>query len=138
MRNMCACLTPNCYFVTCMCPCESPFKRGLSCDKLVFSVRFVASVSNGWCCRPGEGSLLPLWQFACAQGRKHVTSMCWSSLYADQFAVGYGSFHYHRQGTGAISIFSLKNPSHAELTITTTSGGDAARPSGRPYSTAAA
>lgn len=48
--------------------------------------------------------------------------MCWSSLYADQFAVGYGSFHYQRQGTGAISIFSLKNPSHAETTITTESG----------------
>jgi hypothetical protein len=48
--------------------------------------------------------------------------MCWSSLYADQFAVGYGSFHYQRQGTGAISIFSLKNPSHAEITITTESG----------------
>jgi len=74
-------------------------------------------------CRPSEGSLLPLWQFVCELGRKHVTSMCWSSLYADQFAVGYGSFHYQRQGTGAISIFSLKNPSHAELTITTESGG---------------
>ncbi len=73
-------------------------------------------------CRPLEGSLLPLWQFVCEQGRKHVTSMCWSSLYADQFAVGYGSFHYQRQGTGAISIFSLKNPSHAELTVTTESG----------------
>ena len=73
-------------------------------------------------CRPGEGSLLPLWQFVCEQGRKHVTSLCWSSLYADQFAVGYGSFHYQRQGTGAISIFSLKNPSHAEVTITTESG----------------
>lgn len=48
--------------------------------------------------------------------------MCWSSLYADQFAVGYGSFHYQRQGTGAISVFSLKNPSHAEVTLTTESG----------------
>jgi hypothetical protein len=76
--------------------------------------------------RPGEGSLLPLWQFVCEQGRKHVTSMCWSSMYADQFAVGYGSFHYQRQGTGAISIFSLKNPSHAEVTLTTESGAWAA------------
>ena len=48
--------------------------------------------------------------------------MCWSSLYSDQFAVGYGSFHYQKQGTGAVSVFSLKNPSHAERTITTQSG----------------
>lgn len=51
-----------------------------------------------------------------------MTSMCWSSLYSDQFAVGYGSFHYQKQGTGAVSVFSLKNPSHAERTITTQSG----------------
>ncbi|KAF6261307.1 WD40-repeat-containing domain protein [Scenedesmus sp. NREL 46B-D3] len=72
--------------------------------------------------KPGEGSLLPLWQFKCEKGKKHVTSICWSSLYSDQFAVGYGSFHYQKQGTGAFSVFSLKNPSHAERTITTQSG----------------
>lgn len=73
--------------------------------------------------RPGEGSLLPLWQFRCDAGkRKHVTSLCWSSLYADQFAVGYGSFHFAKQGAGAVAVFSLKNPSHPELTISTESG----------------
>ncbi|WIA12351.1 hypothetical protein OEZ85_012402 [Tetradesmus obliquus] len=72
--------------------------------------------------KPGEGSLLPLWQFKCEKSKKHVTSICWSSLYSDQFAVGYGSFQYQKQGTGAVSVFSLKNPSHAERTITTQSG----------------
>jgi hypothetical protein len=86
------------------------------CEQGIFTQRLSLS------CRPGEGSLLPLWQFKCEKSKKHVTSICWSSLYSDQFAVGYGSFHYQKQGTGAVSVFSLKNPSHAERTITTQSG----------------
>lgn len=73
-------------------------------------------------CRPSEGSLLPLWAFKCERGRKHVTCLAWSTAYSDQLAVGYGSFNYARQGVGGVAIFSLKNPSHAERSIATSSG----------------
>ncbi|GBF93018.1 dynein intermediate chain [Raphidocelis subcapitata] len=72
--------------------------------------------------RPGEGSLLPLWTFKCPRGRKHVTSIAWSPAYTDMFAVGYGSFHFHRQTGGLVAIHSLKNPAAAENVFVTASG----------------
>jgi hypothetical protein len=38
------------------------------------------------------------------------------------FAVGYGSYHSQRQGTGLVAVCSLKNPSHPERSIVTDSG----------------
>ncbi len=73
--------------------------------------------------RPGEGSLLPLWRFPCLRGTKNVTSLCWSPLYMDLFAVGYGSYHFLKQGGGLVAIWSLKNPTHPELMLTLDSGG---------------
>lgn len=73
--------------------------------------------------RPGEGTLLPLWKFFDERvKKKHVTSLCWNSRYTDLFAVGYGSFDYQRQGSGAVCCFSVKNPSHPESYFTTESG----------------
>ncbi len=41
--------------------------------------------------RPGEGTMLPLWRFTSEKAkRRQVTSICWSPLYTDLFAVGYG------------------------------------------------
>jgi len=38
------------------------------------------------------------------------------------FAVAYGSYHFLRQGTGAIALCSLKQPSHPEAMYVTDSG----------------
>ncbi len=74
-------------------------------------------------CRPGEGSLLPLWKFASDKSkRRQVTSICWNPLYDDMFAVGYGSYEFLKQSSGLIHIYSLKNPSHPEYTFNTESG----------------
>ena len=48
--------------------------------------------------RPGEGTMLPLWRFTCEKAkRRQVTSICWSPLYIDMFAVGYGSYEFLKQ-----------------------------------------
>ncbi|MEW5300579.1 MAG: hypothetical protein WDW36_003498 [Sanguina aurantia] len=73
--------------------------------------------------RPGEGSLLPLWKFTNEKAkRRAVTSICWNPLYQDLFAVGYGSYEFLKQGSGLISIYSLKNPSHPEFSFGCESG----------------
>lgn len=69
--------------------------------------------------RQGEGTLLPLWHDPSFRNpsmkRKHVTALCWNPRHVDMFAVGYGSFDFHRQGKGDICIFSLKNPTEPEV-----------------------
>jgi len=73
--------------------------------------------------RPGEGSLLPLWKFQSVKSkRRQVTAICWNPMYADLFAVGYGSYEFLKQASGLICIYSLKNPSHPEFTFSTESG----------------
>lgn len=42
--------------------------------------------------RDQEGTLLPLWKFACDKAKKlSVTSLTWNKKYTDLFAVAYGS-----------------------------------------------
>ena len=42
--------------------------------------------------------MLPLWRFTCEKAkRRQVTSICWSPLYTDLFAVGYGSYEFLKQ-----------------------------------------
>ena len=73
--------------------------------------------------RQGEGTLLPLWRFVTGHAlRKQATSVCWNPRYADLFAVGYGSYDFSKQGSGMISLFSLKNTSFPECTLRTESG----------------
>lgn len=69
------------------------------------------------------GRLLPLWNFVyMKEKKKQVTSVCWSPKFPDLFVVGYGSYDFSHQGPGLIACFTLKNPSHPELTFTTDSG----------------
>lgn len=73
--------------------------------------------------RTREGSLLPLWGFNKeVKKKKNVTAICWSPLYMDMFAVGYGSYNFQKQAAGVIEVFSLKNPLHPEFTLATDSG----------------
>lgn len=71
----------------------------------------------------GTGFFLPLWHFtfdACR--RKTVSSIAWNPLHTDMFAVGYGSYNFMKQTTGAICVYTLKNTSHPEHTFTLPSG----------------
>lgn len=71
----------------------------------------------------GHGTLEPLWKFnhpLCK--RKTVTALGWSSKYSDLFAVGFGSYDFHKQMSGTILCYTLKNTSHPEYTITTEAG----------------
>ena len=71
-----------------------------------------------------EGTLYPLWQFK-VDGKdwKEVTCLCWNHLYTDLFAVGYGSYDFYAQpDEGMICLFSLKNCSHPEFTLTVPAG----------------
>lgn len=55
--------------------------------------------------RTREGSLLPLWAFNKEnKKRKNVTAICWSPLYLDMFAVGYGSYNFQKQAGGIIEV----------------------------------
>ena len=73
--------------------------------------------------RHGEGTLLPLWRFSFDLTRKkQVTSICWNSSHEDMFAVGYGSYNFLQQRSGAICCFSLKNTSYPEYIFPTESG----------------
>ncbi len=51
-----------------------------------------------------------------------VTALCWNPQYLDLFAVGYGSYDFLKQSAGLINIYSLKNPSHPEFSLSTESG----------------
>ncbi|KAK9796666.1 hypothetical protein WJX73_002635 [Symbiochloris irregularis] len=73
--------------------------------------------------RQDEGTLLPLWKFFTDRARrKQVTALAWNPEYSDLFATGYGSFDYHKQGSGLVACFSLKNPGHPEYHVHTPSG----------------
>jgi len=72
----------------------------------------------------GEGSLLPLWSFACeAAKRRAVTALAWHPAYDDLFAVGYGSFDFLRPVAGLVALFSLKCPSQPEALLPLPDGG---------------
>lgn len=71
----------------------------------------------------GKGTMLPLWRFIFEGGKKlAVTSSTWSNNYNDLFAVGYGSFNFAKQNSGALILYSCKNPSHPEYIYETDSG----------------
>eukprot|EP00831_Metopus_contortus_P047799 TRINITY_DN3871_c0_g2_i4.p1 TRINITY_DN3871_c0_g2~~TRINITY_DN3871_c0_g2_i4.p1 ORF type:complete len:767 (+),score=141.83 TRINITY_DN3871_c0_g2_i4:212-2302(+) len=63
-----------------------------------------------------HATVLPLWRIYYSKTlRKQVTSICWNPKYRDLFAVGYGSYEFQKNiSTGAICVFTLKNPSHPE------------------------
>lgn len=86
-----------------------------------------------------DGNLLPLWKFTGSDkiggGRrtKEVTACVWNPKYTDLFAVGYGSYEFNKQGTGAVLCFTLKNafpspssgpafPAHPEFSMQLDSG----------------
>merc|ERR1711937_673659 len=54
--------------------------------------------------------------------RKQVTALRWNPLYADLFAVGFGSYDFMRQGTGVICCYSLKNTRYPEYVFNTDAG----------------
>jgi WD40 repeat protein len=69
------------------------------------------------------GSLLPLWKFQFQKEKqKQVTAVCWSPIFPDLFAVGYGSYDFSHQGPGMVVLFTLKNPSFPEFIYQTESG----------------
>jgi len=73
--------------------------------------------------RDGQGTLLPLWKFNAEQTKKMaVTSTTWSNQYCDLFAAGYGSFNFSKQSSGALMLYSCKNPSYPEYSFLTDSG----------------
>jgi len=70
-----------------------------------------------------KGTMLPLWRFIFDGGRKlAVTSTTWSKTYRDLFAVGYGSFNFAKQASGALVLYSCKNPTNPEYIFETESG----------------
>ena len=68
-------------------------------------------------------TVLPLWRIYYGKIlKKQVTTICWNPRYRDLFAVGYGSYEFQKNNnSGAICIFSLKNPSHPEYYFETPS-----------------
>ena len=70
-----------------------------------------------------HATVLPLWRIYYGKIlKKQVTSICWNPKYRDLFAVGYGSYEFQKNMTsGAICVFSLKNPSHPEYYFETPS-----------------
>ncbi|XP_058796099.1 dynein intermediate chain 2, ciliary isoform X2 [Phymastichus coffea] len=73
--------------------------------------------------KDGEGSLLPLWKFNYEKTKKHdVTDLCFNTRYYDLFAVAFGSMTFDNpMPSGAVCLFSLKNPSYPEWICTTDS-----------------
>lgn len=70
-----------------------------------------------------SGSLLPLWKFQFQKEKqKQITAVCWSPIFPDLFAVGYGSYDFSHQGPGMVVLFTLKNPSFPEFIYQTESG----------------
>lgn len=67
--------------------------------------------------------LLHLWTFKySASKKKMVTALAWNPSHNDLFAVGYGSYDFHKQTNGLICIFTLKTTAHPERNITVESG----------------
>jgi dynein intermediate chain 1 len=77
------------------------------CDDIIDDFKYWEDASDQY---RDEGNLLPLWRFFSDKVRKkEVTSIAWNPKFTDLFAVGYGSYDFLRQGTGAVLCFSLKN-----------------------------
>ena len=51
-----------------------------------------------------------------------MTALAWNPRHGDLFAAGYGSYDFLRQAGGSVACFTLKNPSHPECLLTTSSG----------------
>ena len=65
-------------------------------EEIAMDFKYWEDVSDSF--RPGEGTLLPLWRFTSDRAkRRQVTAICWSPLYQDMFAVGYGSYEFLKQ-----------------------------------------
>eukprot|EP00051_Salpingoeca_urceolata_P013284 m.166338 g.166338 ORF g.166338 m.166338 type:complete len:740 (-) comp17751_c0_seq9:195-2414(-) len=90
-------------------------------DEIISDFAFYDDPSDDF--KEGEGTVLPLWKFAFSKTKKMtVTAVVWNPRYPDMFAVGYGSYDFVNQAGGSVLVFSLKNPSHPEYHISTTSG----------------
>ncbi|VEN52191.1 unnamed protein product, partial [Callosobruchus maculatus] len=74
--------------------------------------------------RDEEGTLLPLWKFTYDKTKKHtVTDIEWNPFYYDLFAVCFGFLEYMKPlETGAVCLFTLKNPSFPDYICMTDSG----------------
>ena len=72
-----------------------------------------------------HSSIKQLWTFKYGPAykkNKMVTALCWNTKHFDLFAVGYGSYNFHKQTSGLICIFSLKSSAHPEKVINCESG----------------
>eukprot|EP00887_Chlorella_sp_A99_P003522 scaffold7.g3522.t1 len=73
--------------------------------------------------RQQEGTLLPLWPFACGRVRgRAVTALAWSPRYFDLFAAGYGSYDFAAPTAGLVVCYSLKSPGAPEAAFSTPAG----------------
>eukprot|EP00038_Savillea_parva_P008024 m.174145 g.174145 ORF g.174145 m.174145 type:complete len:742 (-) comp13793_c0_seq1:370-2595(-) len=71
----------------------------------------------------GGSSVLPLWKFSTSEYKRHnVTCVSFIPGSSDLIVVGFGSYDYLKQGTGAVACFSFKNPVTPEFLIPTESG----------------
>jgi dynein intermediate chain 1 len=70
-----------------------------------------------------HATVLPLWRiYYYKASKKQVTSISWNPKYRDLFAVGYGSYEFQKNiSSGAICVFTLKNPNHPEYFFETPS-----------------
>jgi dynein intermediate chain 1 len=90
-------------------------------DDITQDFKFWEDASDQY--REGEGTLLPLWKFQNDKAKKkHVTAVKWNPEFGDLFAVGYGSYDFMKQGSGMLSLYSLKNPSFPEFFCSTDTG----------------
>jgi dynein intermediate chain 1 len=72
-------------------------------EEIAMDFKYWEDVSDSY--RPGEGTLLPLWRFTSERAkRRQVTAICWSPLYQDLFAVGYGSYDFLKQVGQVVSV----------------------------------
>ncbi|KAH9524710.1 hypothetical protein Btru_027600 [Bulinus truncatus] len=90
-------------------------------DDIAQDFKYWEDVSDEY--RDQEGTLLPLWKFSFEKAKKlAITSVCWSPMYKDLFAVSCGSYDFMKQGSGLIIFWTLKNPSFPECYFETDSG----------------
>ncbi|XP_059161698.1 dynein intermediate chain 2, ciliary-like isoform X2 [Physella acuta] len=90
-------------------------------DDIAQDFKYWEDVSDEY--RDQEGTLLPLWKFSFEKAKKlAITSVCWSPMYKDLFAVSCGSYDFMKQGSGLIIFWTMKNPSYPECFFETDSG----------------
>ncbi|KAK2952569.1 putative Dynein intermediate chain 2, ciliary [Blattamonas nauphoetae] len=68
-----------------------------------------------------SGGVLPLWTFVPSKReakKKTTTCIAWHPRYPDFFAVGYGTFEFNKQSTGAVAVYTLKNHLNPEYFFT--------------------